>query len=45
MLFFSGTHEGVRGPCGIVQEKAWFFENNILPQMEQVGQTLGSQNV
>ena len=45
MLFFSGTHEGVRGPCGIVHEKAWFFENNILPQMEQVGQTLGSQNV
>lgn len=45
MLFFSGTQEGVRALCGILHEKAWFFENNILPQMEQVGQTLGSQNV
>ena len=32
-LVFSGTQHGVRGPCGVVYDKARFFENNVLPQI------------
>ena len=30
-LVFSGTQHGVRGPCGVVHDRAKFFENIILP--------------
>ena len=30
-LVFSGTPHGVRGPCGVVYDKAKFFEKNVLP--------------
>ena len=29
--FFSGTQDGVRGPCGVVYDRARFFEKNVLP--------------
>ena len=38
-LVFSGTQYGVRSPCGVVHDKAWFYENNILsPKMGKIGQ-------
>ena len=31
-LVFSGTHHGVKCPCGVVHDRARFNENNVLPQ-------------
>ena len=31
LYFFSGTQDGVRGPCGVVYDRARFFEKNVLP--------------
>ena len=30
-LVFSGTRHGVRVPCGVVHDRARFFENHVLP--------------
>ena len=42
--FFSGTQYVVRAPCGVMGDRAGFFENNIfapkMGKMEQNGQNL-----
>ena len=38
-LVFSGIQHGDRGPCGVVYDRAGFFENNIFaPKMEKIRQ-------
>ena len=38
-LAFSGTELGVRGPCGVVHDRAKFFENyTFAPKMGEMGQ-------
>ena len=35
-LVFSGAQHGGRGPCGVVHDRARFFENNVLhPKSEK----------
>ena len=38
-LFFSRAQHGVRGQCGVVHDRAGFFENNIFtPRNGKIGQ-------
>ena len=45
-LVFSGLQHGVRGPCGVLHDRARFFENNIFaPKMAKISQAYDSLNV
>ena len=38
-LVFYGTQHGVKTPCGLVHDRAGFFEHNIfVPEMGKTGQ-------
>ena len=45
LQFFSGTPHGVRGPCGVVYDKARFFEKCFTLKMGKIGQAQASLNV